>query len=63
MGGHVRNWPEPSRSNWAAVNALVNNAGLAQVLAFAMIEEADWDLMMDVNVKGMFLRPRRSLEA
>jgi NAD(P)-dependent dehydrogenase (short-subunit alcohol dehydrogenase family) len=37
------------------IEILVNNAGVAQVLPFAMIEEADWDLMMDVNVKGMFL--------
>jgi len=37
------------------VDVLVNNAGAAQVLPFAMIEEKDWDLMMDVNVKGMFL--------
>jgi len=37
------------------VDALVNNAGVSQVLPFAMIEEADWDAVMDVNVKGMFL--------
>ena len=37
------------------VDILVNNAGVAQVLPFAMIEEADWDRMMAVNVKGMFL--------
>ncbi len=34
---------------------LINNAGLTQVMPFALIEEKDWDLMMDVNVKGMFL--------
>jgi len=37
------------------VNVLVNNAGLAQVMPFALIEEKDWDRMMNVNVKGMFL--------
>ena len=37
------------------VDILVNNAGAAQILPFAMIEEKDWDHMLDVNVKGMFL--------
>lgn len=37
------------------VDALVNNAGIAQVMPFALIEEEDWDLTMDVNVKGTFL--------
>jgi len=37
------------------VDILVNNAGLTQVMPFALIEEEDWDLMMNVNVKGMFL--------
>lgn len=38
-----------------SVDILVNNAGIAQVMPFAMIEEKDWDEMMDINVKGMFL--------
>jgi 3-oxoacyl-[acyl-carrier protein] reductase len=37
------------------VDILVNNAGVVQVLPFAMIEEEDWDKVMDVNIKGMFL--------
>ena len=37
------------------VDILVNNAGLTQVMPFAMINEDDWDIIMDVNVKGMFL--------
>jgi 3-oxoacyl-[acyl-carrier protein] reductase len=37
------------------IDILVNNAGVAQVMPFAMIEEKDWDLIMDVNVKGIFL--------
>ncbi len=41
--------------DFGPIDILVNNAGFAQVLPFAMIEEDDWDRMMDVNVKGMFL--------
>ena len=37
------------------VDILVNNAGVTQIMPFALIEEADWDRMLDVNVKGMFL--------
>lgn len=37
------------------VDILVNNAGITQVMPFALIEEEDWDRMMDVNVKGLFL--------
>jgi NAD(P)-dependent dehydrogenase (short-subunit alcohol dehydrogenase family) len=38
-----------------AVDILVNNAGVTQVMPFALIEEDDWDRVMDVNVKGTFL--------
>lgn len=67
-GAEVRPWPLDVLDAGAAqelagtveqqlgsVDVLVNNAGFAQVLPFAMIEEADWDAMLDVNVKGMFL--------
>jgi NAD(P)-dependent dehydrogenase (short-subunit alcohol dehydrogenase family) len=37
------------------VDILINCAGITHVMPFAMIEEKDWDLVMDVNVKGMFL--------
>jgi NAD(P)-dependent dehydrogenase (short-subunit alcohol dehydrogenase family) len=37
------------------LDLLVNNAGLTQVMPFALIEEADWDRIMGVNVKGLFL--------
>ncbi|MHC4085135.1 MAG: 3-oxoacyl-ACP reductase family protein [Planctomycetota bacterium] len=42
-------------NEFGLVDILVNNAGATQVMPFAMIEEKDWDLVMDVNVKGMFL--------
>ncbi len=40
---------------FAPVDILVNNAGTTQIMPFALIEEEDWDRIMDVNVKGMFL--------
>lgn len=46
---------ETIEREFGPIDILVNNAGFAQVLPFAMIEEDDWDRMMDVNVKGMFL--------
>ncbi len=42
-------------SDAGAVDILVNNAGVTQVMPFALIEEDDWDRVMDVNVKGTFL--------
>ncbi len=37
------------------VDILVNNAGITQIMPFALIEEEDWDRMMDTNVKGLFI--------
>ena len=37
------------------LDGLVNNAGMTQVMPFAMIEEEDWDNVMAANLKTMFL--------
>jgi len=37
------------------VNALVNNAGIFKAADFLDITEADWDAVIDVNLKGAFL--------
>jgi 3-oxoacyl-[acyl-carrier protein] reductase len=37
------------------IDVLVNNAGLTQVMPFALIEEEDWDLILAANLKIMFL--------
>jgi 3-oxoacyl-[acyl-carrier protein] reductase len=42
-------------ATYGRVDALVNNLGAAQVLPFALIDEADWDQAMGVNLKSMFL--------
>ena len=44
--------------DWGAVDILVNNAGISQNLPLALMEEDDWDRVMDVNVKGTFLTSR-----
>jgi 3-oxoacyl-[acyl-carrier protein] reductase len=38
-----------------AIDILVNNAGIGQVVPLALMEEDDWDRMMNINVKGAFL--------
>jgi NAD(P)-dependent dehydrogenase (short-subunit alcohol dehydrogenase family) len=37
------------------IDILINNAGVGQVVPLALMEEADWDRVLDVNVKGAFL--------
>jgi 3-oxoacyl-[acyl-carrier protein] reductase len=46
---------------WGGVDVLVNNAGISQVVPIALLEEADWDAMMDLNVKGAYLFSRAVL--
>lgn len=40
--------------NYGGVDILINNAGIAQFKLFSDITESDWDMMFDVNVKGIF---------
>jgi len=46
---------------WGAIDILVNNAGVSQNLPLALMEEEDWDRVMDINVKGTFLTSRAVL--
>jgi 3-oxoacyl-[acyl-carrier protein] reductase len=48
---------------WGGIDVLVNNAGITQILPIALLEEADWDLVMDVNVKGAYLFARAVLRS
>lgn len=40
---------------WGRIDAAVANAGISQIKTVDTIEEADWDRMIDVNLKGAFL--------
>ncbi|MBK9035410.1 MAG: SDR family oxidoreductase [Myxococcales bacterium] len=46
-----------------AIDILVNNAGHGQVVPLALMEEEDWDRMMDTHVKGAFLATQAVLRA
>jgi len=41
------------------IDALVNNAGIFKAADFLEITEADWDAVIDVNLKGSFLVAQR----
>lgn len=43
------------------IDILVNNAGTGQVVPLALMEEEDWDELMDTHVKGTFLVTRAAL--
>ena len=48
---------------WGGIDVLVNNAGITQILPIALLEEADWDSVMDVNAKGAYLYARAVLKS
>jgi len=42
------------REKLGPVTVLVNNAGVEEFKPFEQIDEADWDRVMDVNLKGIY---------
>ena len=49
-------------ARWEAVHILVNNAGLDRVGPFVESTEADWDLILRVNLKGPIVCTRAVLD-
>lgn len=58
---HVRSTVESVVKTWGGIDALINNAAITQVLPISLLEEADWDNVMGVNVKGVYLYSRAVL--
>lgn len=59
---HVKSTVAALLGAWDGIDVLVNNAGITQVLPIALLEEADWDQVMAVNVKGAYLFSRAVLK-
>ena len=59
---HVQKTAGDIVAKWGGIDVLVNNAGVTQILPIALVEEADWDAVMDVNVKGAYLCSRAALK-
>jgi NAD(P)-dependent dehydrogenase (short-subunit alcohol dehydrogenase family) len=41
--------------HWGALNYVVNNAGIVTMSSLASVTDAEWDLVVDVNLKGQFI--------
>lgn len=59
--GQVNALFDKAEKELGAVEVLVNNAGIAQQKLFTDLSDSDWDLMFDVNVKGMFYCCQRAV--
>jgi 3-oxoacyl-[acyl-carrier protein] reductase len=60
---HVKDTVAAITAAWGGIDILVNNAGVTQILPIALLEEADWDNVMDINVKGAYLMSRAVLKS
>ena len=60
---HVKTVVAAVVAAWGGIDVLVNNAGITQILPIALLEEADFDAVMAVNVKGPYLTSRAVLRS
>lgn len=53
-GQSVQAFIDCALSNFGKIDILVNNAGITRDNLIMRIDEADWDVVLDVNLKGAF---------
>ena len=46
---------------WGRLDVLVNNASVSQNLPLALMDEEDWDRVLDINLKGAFVTSKAVL--
>ncbi|WP_128254400.1 SDR family oxidoreductase [Falsirhodobacter deserti] len=49
----VAAFAEAARAEWGRVDAIINNAGVMPLSPMAATKVAEWDRMVDVNIKGV----------
>ena len=52
--GSTQRMVEQTITTFGKIDILVNNAGITRDTLIMRMEEADWDLVLDVNLKGVF---------
>ena len=57
----VRSSIEQTAREFGGLQILVNCAGIVQVQLLHELDEADWDRLMDINVKSIFLSIKHSI--
>lgn len=50
----VKNWVENIKKDFGSIDILVNNAGILNDKALALMEQADWQKVIQVDVGGVF---------
>jgi 3-oxoacyl-[acyl-carrier protein] reductase len=51
----VREWMDEVVKRYGRIDVLVNNAGITRDALLLRMKETDWDLVMNINLKGAFL--------
>ena len=53
--GNVKKAVNETVKKWKKIDVLVNNAGVGTISSLIEMTEEEWDYVLDVNLKGMFL--------
>ena len=53
--GDVENVVRSALSEFGKIDILINNAGICPIIKYYDVTESDWDRIVDINLKGLFL--------